>query len=48
MSDAPDDYIAAVERAIVGVEITITRIEGNLWEVVFNPQLLPPQLHPPE
>ncbi|MDT8894326.1 FMN-binding negative transcriptional regulator [Halomonas sp. I1] len=29
VSDAPDDYIAAMCRAIVGVEITVERLEGK-------------------
>lgn len=33
--DAPADYIAGLERAIVGVEITITRLEGK-WKMSQN------------
>ncbi len=33
--DAPADYIAGLERAIVGVEITITRVEGK-WKMSQN------------
>ncbi len=29
VSDAPDDYIAATQRAIVGIEIDVTRVEGK-------------------
>lgn len=29
VSDAPDDYIAAMCRAIVGIEITVDRLEGK-------------------
>jgi len=35
MEDAPADYIAGLERAIVGVEITITRLEGK-WKMSQN------------
>lgn len=35
VEDAPDDFIAAQMRAIVGVEIAITRIEGK-WKVSQN------------
>ena len=34
-SDAPADYIAGMERAIVGVELTITRMEGK-WKMSQN------------
>ncbi len=30
MADAPADYIAALLRAVVGIEITIDRVEGRL------------------
>ncbi|MFM2118546.1 MAG: hypothetical protein RL722_14 [Pseudomonadota bacterium] len=30
VTDAPPDYLAALQAAIVGIEITITRIEGRL------------------
>ena len=29
VSDAPDDFIAATQRAIVGIEIEVTRVEGK-------------------
>jgi transcriptional regulator len=29
VSDAPDDFIAATQRAIVGIEIEVTRLEGK-------------------
>lgn len=35
IGDAPGDYIAQLERAIVGVEITITRLEGK-WKMSQN------------
>jgi transcriptional regulator len=35
VSDAPDDYIAQQMRAIVGVEITIERLEGK-WKMSQN------------
>jgi transcriptional regulator len=35
VSDAPDDYIAQQLRAIVGVEITIERLEGK-WKMSQN------------
>jgi transcriptional regulator len=35
VSDAPQDYIAQMLRAIVGVEITLTRLEGK-WKVSQN------------
>jgi len=35
VEDAPEDFIAAQMRAIVGVEIAITRIEGK-WKVSQN------------
>jgi transcriptional regulator len=35
MADAPADYIAQLARAIVGVELTITRLEGK-WKMSQN------------
>jgi transcriptional regulator len=35
VSDAPDDFVAAQVRGIVGVEIPISRIEGK-WKVSQN------------
>ncbi|MBB4637996.1 FMN-binding negative transcriptional regulator [Longimicrobium terrae] len=35
VSDAPAEFIAGLERAIVGVEITITRLEGK-WKMSQN------------
>jgi transcriptional regulator len=35
VSDAPDDYIEDAMRAIVGFELTLTRIEG-IWKVSQN------------
>jgi transcriptional regulator len=35
VGDAPADYIAQLERAIVGVEIEITRLEGK-WKMSQN------------
>lgn len=35
VGDAPAEYIAGLERAIVGVEITITRLEGK-WKMSQN------------
>ena len=35
VEDAPEDFIAAQMRAIVGIEIAITRIEGK-WKVSQN------------
>jgi transcriptional regulator len=35
VDDAPADYVAAQLRAIVGVEIPISRIEGK-WKVSQN------------
>jgi transcriptional regulator len=35
VSDAPDGYIAATQRAIVGIEIEITSIKGK-WKVSQN------------
>lgn len=35
LSDAPGDYIAGMTRAIVGVEIAITRLEGK-WKLSQN------------
>lgn len=35
MSDAPAEFISGLERAIVGVEITITRLEGK-WKMSQN------------
>lgn len=35
VSDAPDDYVEQMLRAIVGVEIAISRIEGK-WKVSQN------------
>ena len=35
VSDAPDDYIATMQRAIVGIEIEITSIKGK-WKVSQN------------
>lgn len=35
LSDAPEDYIAGMTRAIVGVEIAITRLEGK-WKLSQN------------
>ena len=35
VSDAPGDFIDAMMKAIVGIEITITRIEGK-WKVSQN------------
>jgi transcriptional regulator len=29
VTDAPDDFIAATQRAIVGIEIEVTRVEGK-------------------
>ena len=34
-SDAPADFIAGLERAIVGVEIAVTRLEGK-WKMSQN------------
>lgn len=35
MGDAPADYIERLERAIVGLELTITRLEGK-WKMSQN------------
>lgn len=35
LSDAPEDYIAGMKRAIVGLEIAITRLEGK-WKLSQN------------
>jgi transcriptional regulator len=35
VSDAPDDFIAAQVKGIIGVEIPILRIEGK-WKVSQN------------
>jgi transcriptional regulator len=35
MADAPDDYIAAMQRAVVGIEITVTELSGK-WKVSQN------------
>jgi transcriptional regulator len=35
IGDAPADYIAGLERAIVGVELAITRLEGK-WKMSQN------------
>lgn len=35
ITDAPADYVSALERAIVGLELTITRIEGK-WKMSQN------------
>ena len=35
VTDAPADYVAGLERAIVGVELTITRLEGK-WKMSQN------------
>ena len=35
VTDAPADYVAQLERAIVGVEIAITRLEGK-WKMSQN------------
>jgi len=35
VADAPEDYLAAMMRAIVGIEIPIARIEGK-WKVSQN------------
>ena len=35
IGDAPPDYIAGLERAIVGVELVITRLEGK-WKMSQN------------
>jgi transcriptional regulator len=35
LSDAPDDYVQQQLRAIVGVELTITRLEGK-WKMSQN------------
>lgn len=35
VSDAPEEYIQALTRGIVGVELTITRLEGK-WKVSQN------------
>ncbi len=35
MTEAPDDFIAAQIRGIVGIEVAITRIEGK-WKVSQN------------
>ena len=35
LSDAPDDYVASMLKAIVGVEIELTRLEGK-WKVSQN------------
>lgn len=35
VSDAPDDYIAAMLRAIVGIEIQVTRLTGK-WKMSQN------------
>ena len=35
VSDAPAEYVAGLERAIVGVELAITRIEGK-WKMSQN------------
>lgn len=35
LSDAPEDYIAGMTRAIVGLEIAITRLEGK-WKLSQN------------
>lgn len=35
LDDAPDNYVAAMTRAIVGIEIPITRLEGK-WKLSQN------------
>ncbi|HEX3159360.1 MAG TPA: FMN-binding negative transcriptional regulator [Gemmatimonadaceae bacterium] len=35
VSDAPPEYVAQLQRAIVGVELTITRLEGK-WKMSQN------------
>ena len=35
MTDAPDDYIASMQRAIVGIEIELTALNGK-WKVSQN------------
>lgn len=35
LSDAPQDYIAGMIRGIVGIEITVTRLEGK-WKLSQN------------
>jgi transcriptional regulator len=35
MADAPADYIDAVLRAVVGIEITVTRLDAK-WKVSQN------------
>ena len=35
MTDAPDDYIAQMKRAIIGVEIPVARFEGK-WKTSQN------------
>ena len=35
VSDAPDEYIENASRAIVGFEVTLTRLEG-IWKVSQN------------
>ena len=35
VSDAPEDYIQTIAKGIVGVELTITRLEGK-WKVSQN------------
>ncbi len=35
VGDAPEDYLAAQMKAIVGIEIPIARIEGN-WKMSQN------------
>lgn len=35
LGDAPEDYIAGMKRAIVGLEIAITRLEGK-WKLSQN------------
>ena len=35
VDDAPAEYVAGLERAIVGVEIAITRVEGK-WKMSQN------------
>lgn len=35
VDDAPADYIAQLERAIVGIEFTVTRLEGK-WKMSQN------------
>lgn len=35
MSDAPPEYVEAMLQGIVGVELTLTRLEGK-WKVSQN------------